>query len=99
MTCLGPEVVIIFKSFALTSIEAIDINALHERFTQHFSSRSNETYEQFLFNKITQKPGQKFDDFLIGVKLATKNCRLKNLEESLIRDKIVMDICKTCDKW
>jgi hypothetical protein len=58
MTCLGPDVVEIFKSVTLTSMEAIDINVIHKRFTQHFSPRSNEMYERFLFNKIAQKPGK-----------------------------------------
>jgi hypothetical protein len=94
MTCLVPDMVEkIFESFALTSMEAIDIKVIHERFTQHFSPRSNKTYEQYLFNKIAQKPGQKFDDYLIGVKLATKNCNFEDLKDSLIRDKIVMGIC------
>jgi hypothetical protein len=53
ITCLGPEVVEIFKSSALTSMEAIDINVIHKRFTQHCSQRFNETYDHMSdFNSI-----------------------------------------------
>jgi hypothetical protein len=36
MTCLGPDMVEMFESFALTSMKVIDINVIHDRFTQHF---------------------------------------------------------------
>lgn len=92
MSSIGPEAAVVYNTFNLTTAESKSLEAVKEKFTRHFTPKINETYERYLFNTISQKEEQLFDDFLTNLKTKVKNCGYGTIEESIIRDRIVVGI-------
>lgn len=52
----------------------------------------NETYNRYKFFTRIQQEGESFDNFLTDVKVLVSDCNFGELEDSLLRDKIVSGI-------
>jgi hypothetical protein len=50
----------------------------------------NGTYERFIFNQRVQEPNENVDTYVTSLKTLAKTCNFGSLEESLVRDKIVI---------
>ncbi|XP_063361440.1 uncharacterized protein LOC134658236 [Cydia amplana] len=92
MACIGPDAVVIYNTFNLTSDEQLQLQTIKDKFTKHFTPKINESYERYIFNTIIQKEGQPFDEFLTELKSKVKNCAYGTVEDSLIRDRIVVGV-------
>ncbi|XP_061722995.1 uncharacterized protein K02A2.6-like [Cydia pomonella] len=92
MACIGPDAVVIYNTFNLSSDEKLQLQTIKDKFTNHFTPKINESYERYIFNTIIQKEGQPFDEFLTELKSKVKNCEYGTLEDSLIRDRIVIGV-------
>ena len=51
-----------------------------------------ETYERYCFNKRDQEQGENIDTYVAALRTLVKTCNHGTLEESLIRDRIVIGI-------
>jgi len=49
-------------------------------------------YEQYMFNKRQQEPGESFDTFLGDLRRLVRTCQYGAVEDSAIRDRIVLGI-------
>lgn len=92
LATVGPDAIAIFNTFNLTNSEQNNIEVIKETFTRHFTPKSNLTYERYTFNKVLQKEGETFDEFLTSIKAQAKKCQFDNLHDRLVKDKIVMGI-------
>ena len=63
-----------------------------EKMDEELISEINETYERYCFNMRSQQPDEPFDAFVADLKELSKTCGFKDLNDSLIRDRIVMGI-------
>ena len=52
----------------------------------------NVTYERYMFNKRVQENGERFDVFLGDIRRMARSCQFAGVEESMIRDRIVVGI-------
>ena len=52
----------------------------------------NVTYERYRFNKRTQDDGERFDVYLSELRRLVKSCNFAAMEESMLRDRIVVGI-------
>ena len=52
----------------------------------------NVTYERYKFNKRTQDVGERFDVYLSELRRLVKSCNFAAMEESMLRDLIVVSI-------
>ena len=52
----------------------------------------NVTYERYVFNRRVQESGERFDVFLGDVRRLARSCDFTAVEESMIRDRIVVGI-------
>jgi len=50
------------------------------------------TYERYVFNRRTQESGERFEAFLGEVRRLARSCEFGAVEESMIRDRIVVGI-------
>ncbi|XP_059046435.1 uncharacterized protein K02A2.6-like [Achroia grisella] len=92
MTSIGPEAAVIFNTFGLTQSQSTCLKTIKGKFTAYFTPKVNETYERYMFNLIVQRENQPVDEFITNLKNKIKNCGYGNIEESIIRDRIVMGI-------
>ena len=88
---IGEDALNIYDTFAFQDNEINKIQILIDKFDQHFSPEKNITYQRYLFNTCSQN-GRPFDDFLIDLRNKARTCEFENLQDSLIRDRIVCGI-------
>jgi len=51
------------------------------------------TYERYRFNKRAQDVKERFDVYLGELRRLVRSCRFEGVEESMLRDRIVVGIC------
>ena len=54
--------------------------------------KANVTFERYTFNQLVQQEGEHIDEFVTKVKAKAKKCEFLELEESLIKDRIVIGV-------
>lgn len=84
-----------FRTFSLTVEGRKDFTKVVDAFKNYCRPLKNETYERYKFFNSRQKPGESFDRFLTEVKMLASRCEFQNLEESLIRNRIVSGVLDT----
>ena len=57
---------------------------------KHFIPQRNVLYERFVFNSAVQKPGETIDEYVVRLRQMAESCEFGMLEDSLIRDRIVI---------
>ncbi|XP_017469225.1 PREDICTED: uncharacterized protein K02A2.6-like [Rhagoletis zephyria] len=92
MASVGKDAAVIYNTFNLTENEKKSVSTIKKRFTEYFTPKINETYERYVFNTIVQKECQTFDEFVTDHGSKIKNCGYGTLEDTLIRDRIVVGI-------
>lgn len=88
----GEEAATVSSTFGLSEEDEYDYLKLVEKFKQYAAPEANETYVRFIFNRTRQAEGESFDHFLTEARKNIKNCGFKDLENSLLRDRIVEGI-------
>ena len=95
LTCLGSDALDIFDSLDFDATDQRkDIDVVIDKLEKHCIGRTNETYERFSFNQRIQEPNETVDSYVTAIKALAKMCNFGSLEESLIRDRIVIGIRK-----
>nr|XP_029724122.1 uncharacterized protein K02A2.6-like [Aedes albopictus] len=98
MNSLGPDVIGTFKGLQLTEAEQHDPEAIKKALNDAYSPTANPTYSTYVFLKTDQQPGESFDDFLIKLRAAIRDCDFgtehegMNINDRLLKDKIVLGI-------
>ena len=65
------------------------IDVLFTKFEEYCKPKQNVTIERYRFNTRTQSKEETIDQYVLELRLIVKNCVFGNLEEQLIRDRIV----------
>ena len=73
----------------LSDEEMNKIDILFTKFEEYCKPKQNVTIEQYHFNTRTQSKEETIDQYVLELRLIAKNCVFGNLEEQLIRDRIV----------
>lgn len=81
-----------YDSFTLTADERKVYVTVISAFDAFCKPKTNEVYERFVFYQRNQKEGEPFDTFLLDIRHLVKTCEFGELEESMLRDRIVMGV-------
>lgn len=92
MSAIGPEAAIIYNTFGLTEKESQSLETIKKKFEEYFIPKTNVTYERYVFNQIIQNNEESFDEFLTKLKNKIRNCDYEKLEDSILRDRIIIGI-------
>ena len=68
------------------------IDKVLERLDRHFVGEVNETFERFKFNQRNQEMNESIDAYVSALRSIVKSCNFAALEESLLRDRVVIGI-------
>jgi uncharacterized protein YerC len=91
--CIGSDAYDIYTTLEFESEDDREKpDKLIEAFERHCIGEVNEIYERYVFNKRQQQPGESFDAFLGDLRRLMKTCGYGTVEESTIRDRIVLGI-------
>jgi hypothetical protein len=92
LTCIGNEAYDVFRAFQLSDTDKKDIDKVIAAFEEFCVGKVNVTYERYLFNQHSQEPNERFDVFLGELRRLAKSCKFEAMEDSLIRDRIVVGL-------
>lgn len=81
-----------FQTFNINADDRKKFDKVVQSFKDYCKPLKNETYERYKFFTRVQQEGEDFDHFLTDVKVLAKECNFGQLEDSLVRDKIVSGI-------
>jgi len=91
--CIGPDALELFEGFQFTEGEhPKDLKTVINTFAEFCIGKTDETYERYCFNKHDQEPSETIGACVTALRRLVKTCNYGQLEESLIRDRIVIGI-------
>ena len=93
LSCVGSDAFGVFEQFQFED-EAYrqDIDRVISAFDQYCIGETNITYERYLLNKRVQEANESFDAYLTEIRRLVKSCDYGALEESILKDRIVIGI-------
>ena len=68
------------------------IDVLFNKFKEYCKPKQNITVERYRFNTQVQDKGEQIDRYITDLRLIAKNCSFGELEDELVRDRIVCGI-------
>lgn len=92
LNAIGPNAVDLFDSFVMTEENRLVYERVVEAFEGYCNPRKNVIYERYRFNQRNQRDGEKFDEFLLDLKLLARYCEFGGAENELLRDRIVAGV-------
>src|SRR6266516_3134093 len=93
LTCIGNEAYDVFQSMVFADeAHRNDIDQVIRAFDDYCIGETNITYERYILNKRVQEPNEPFDSFMTELRRLIKSCDYGMLEESIIKDRIVIGI-------
>ena len=90
LSCIGSDTMNIFHGLTMTDAQRKQIPAIFKAFEKYCVGETNETYERFIFNSRNQQEGETVEKYIAELRRLSKSCNFENLEDSLIRDRVVM---------
>lgn len=88
---IGKEGRKIFKTFELDE-DTVKLDDVFSDFDDYCNPKKSVPVERYKFLKIKQGESQKFDSFLLDLRSAVENCEYEDLEDSIIRDQIIIGV-------
>nr|XP_022902167.1 uncharacterized protein K02A2.6-like [Onthophagus taurus] len=88
----GEEAQVVFRQLGLSEEEKKKYTTVVEAFKQHCAPVRNETYDRFKFFNRFQGESEDFEHFLTDIRTLAQACNFEQLEEGLLKDKIVIGI-------
>lgn len=88
----GEEAQDIFQTLKMSEEDQKNYQKVIDEFKKYCKPLRNETFDRYKFFKRNQGDGEEFDHYLTDLKILAKNCNFGELEDSLIRDKIVSGV-------
>jgi len=93
LACIGADAYEIFATMEFANeTDKQDPDKLIDAFERHCVGDVNEVYERYVFHRRQQEPGETFDAFVGDLRRLVKTCDYGTVEDSTIRDRIVLGI-------
>lgn len=90
---MGPEGQELLKNFTFENFnDKNNFEKVLKKLENYFIPKKNLTVERFNFNAVVQREGESFNNFLLELKTKAASCEFGELNDSLIRDRIVCGI-------
>ena len=89
----GPEALEVFNTLTFDNEDdQKKLSVLMEKFEEYCTPRRNVTWERHVFNTRRQQPGETIDQYVTDLKKKAKSCEFGDLNDSLIKDRVVCGI-------
>ena len=93
IACIGADAYDIYTTLQFASDDdKNDPAKVIDAFEKFCIGEVNEVYERYIFHRRQQEPGETFDTFLGDLRRLVKSCGYGTVEESTVRDRIVLGI-------
>lgn len=92
LTCMGPDAIELCETFTLSADDRKDCVKVIQAFEKYCIGETNETYERYMFNCRCQEANETIDAYASVLRTLVKTCNYGDLENSMLRDRIVIGI-------
>ena len=93
LTCIGSDAYDVYRTFEFAQDgDRKKLDPVIAAFEKFCVGAVNVTYERYAFNRRVQDSSERFDVFLGDVRRLARSCDFAAVEESMIRDRIVVGI-------
>ncbi|XP_072161941.1 uncharacterized protein [Bemisia tabaci] len=92
LNVIGTEAEELINSLDLADDKADTVAKLTSALDDYVKLKSNEVFSRYQFFTRVQKEGEGFETFLLALNKLSEHCNFKDLEMSLIRDRIIIGI-------
>lgn len=93
LTCIGSDALDVYDGLDFASEEQkTDIDVVLQKLQSYCIGETNEIYERYKFNKRDQELNESVDAYVTALRTLAKTCNFGILEDSLIRDRIVIGV-------
>ena len=92
LSIIGRDALVVYNAFTWHEEERKTVDNILGKFEIYCKPRRNETYERYVFNSRRQRTGQPIDPYIVELKNLIRNCNYGHLEDSMMRDALVMGI-------
>ena len=93
LACVGTDAYELFQTLEFDDeTHRKDITKIIDAFEKHCVGETNVTYERYVFNRREQDAAEPFDSFVADIRRLIRTCEYGVIENSIIRDRIVMGI-------
>ena len=82
----------VYNAMNLDDPQHDKIDVLFTKFEEYCKPKHNVTVERYRFNTQVQDKAESIDRYVTGLRLIAKNCSFGNLEDELIRDRILCGV-------
>lgn len=89
--CMGEQCLDIYNTFVLEDAQR-NYDAVIKKFDEYFIPTKNESFYSHLFFTRNQRSDESFDAYLTELRKLSNDCNFKDLQDRLIRDRIVAGI-------
>ena len=92
LTCIGSDALHVYEGLEFANEDdKKDIDVVLQKLQRYCIEETNEIYERYRFNKV-QEPNESLDAYVTALRTLAKTCSFGVLENSLIRDRIVIGV-------
>jgi len=93
LAVIGDDALKVYNTFQWEDVsQAVNYADVISKFEAYCNPKKNIAYERYIFNLRKQRESEKIDDFVTDLKSLASSCEFGALEESLIRDKLILGI-------
>ena len=93
LTCVGTEALEIYDGLKFDNdTDKTKLEVVLQKFETFCIGETNETYERYKFNKRDQEQSETINTYVASLRTLSETCNYGEIEESLIRDRIVIGI-------
>ena len=93
LTCIGSDALDVYEGLEFANEDdKKDIDVVLQKLQRYCIGETNEIYERYRFNKRVQEPNESLDAYVTALRTLAKTCNFGVLENSLIRDRIVIGV-------
>ncbi|HSN23082.1 MAG TPA: hypothetical protein VLS45_02740 [Methylomicrobium sp.] len=93
LTCIGNDAYDVYRAMEFAEEgDRKKLDKIITAFEKFCVGAVNVTYERYVFNRRTQDSNERFDVFLGEIRRLARSCEFAAVEESMIRDRIVVGI-------
>ena len=93
LTCLESDALDIYEGLKFDNdMDKDDIDIVITKFEEYCVGQRNETFERYNFNMRVQQEGETVDAYVTALKTLAKTCNFGQLQDNLLRDRIVIGI-------
>ena len=92
MSVMGRECFRIYQHIDISEDDREDPKKILDPLEKHFEPARNVIYERFKFNTCVQEQGETIDQYITKLKQMAATCKFEQLENELIRDRLVLEV-------